>query len=514
MRIAPLINTSGIYTQNSFRSANVAVKRIPTVFFDKEGGYSKEFVGSVAIKEKFSGGSVVNADIYKEIFQKDKKENSEKYFMTVNGKKVGEMILTIEEDDIFIAHLESLSRNRYRGIGSSFIQLAIEKSLKSPSKPPVKLNARKLHVFQRNPVPFYQKMGFVVQENISEQDKNFFGTPMYLHPMCESRWLERIKKKPILKQNPYAHTMDTCSFGSKSKDVSNISKNFNNKIDIVFSDIDGTIRSRANGISEATRASIKQLHETGVPVILSSGRPFGDLAPVSKELGVSPDYAITQQGTTIVDKNGNIIFEDLLDEKSANLIIELAKKYREIDPTVHLLMSFEGKVYSEIDPKLLPVVTSIAISKTDDSFSDLVKQGKRFSKAIFYKTDSVDFSGLNHVEDFLKASLPSDLCAFKSGKRFCEITNSTASKGNAALIIAKKMGIDLKNAAGIGDADNDFILIKTIKDNGGLGIAMGNSTDNLKNEADYITSDILDDGFAIAMREILKNNERLASAGS
>ena len=57
---------------------------------------------------------------------------------------------------------------------------------------------------------------------------------------------------------------------------------------------------------------------------------------------------------------------------------------------------------------------------------------------------------------------------------------------------------DLSNAVAIGDSMNDIELIRAA----GFGIAMGNAVDALKENADYVTKDIADDGFAHALRQL------------
>ncbi|NCB33683.1 MAG: Cof-type HAD-IIB family hydrolase [Erysipelotrichia bacterium] len=76
-----------------------------------------------------------------------------------------------------------------------------------------------------------------------------------------------------------------------------------------------------------------------------------------------------------------------------------------------------------------------------------------------------------------------------------EITLKGVTKGKSALAIAALYGGTAKDCYGFGDSLNDLDLLKQC----GTGIAMGNAVEELKKQADYITSDILDDGIAGAM---------------
>ncbi len=71
----------------------------------------------------------------------------------------------------------------------------------------------------------------------------------------------------------------------------------------------------------------------------------------------------------------------------------------------------------------------------------------------------------------------------KSLVNYLEVTHPEANKGCALLHLASKLGIERTEIIGIGDNHNDIELIKTA----GLGIAMGNGVQELKDLADYIS---------------------------
>ncbi len=197
MKIASIDSTFAHPARPSFCAANVGTKVARGFGVDSFSKLKEsKYCGSTNIKDRITQKSL-KVDFYKTAFSEDK---SEAYFMTKeDGEIIGNMTLTIGDGAIFVADLESFQRQRYSGVGSAFIQLAVEKSLQHGGNIPIMLNAQKLHIIQRNPVGFYKKMGFQEEKNVTESDINFYGTPMSLHPKCCGEWLERIKKNPILK---------------------------------------------------------------------------------------------------------------------------------------------------------------------------------------------------------------------------------------------------------------------------------------------------------------------------
>lgn len=62
--------------------------------------------------------------------------------------------------------------------------------------------------------------------------------------------------------------------------------------------------------------------------------------------------------------------------------------------------------------------------------------------------------------------------------------------------MADHLGLDPQLTMAFGDGGNDTAMIKAA----GIGIAMGNALDSLKQEADYTTTSVDDDGIWNAMQ--------------
>ena len=79
---------------------------------------------------------------------------------------------------------------------------------------------------------------------------------------------------------------------------------------------------------------------------------------------------------------------------------------------------------------------------------------------------------------------------------FTDITAKQADKGQGLLAIAKQAGLDPAFTMAFGDGGNDLSMIRTA----GIGVAMGNALDSLKQEADYITTSVDDNGIRHALQ--------------
>ena len=97
-----------------------------------------------------------------------------------------------------------------------------------------------------------------------------------------------------------------------------------------------------------------------------------------------------------------------------------------------------------------------------------------------------------------------ELYVVKSTPYFCEIGNPNATKSLGVEFLAKMWGINKEEILTIGDQNNDIELLKA----GGISVAMGNATPELKACADFVTDTIDNDGFVKAMEKFVFNPQK------
>ena len=78
------------------------------------------------------------------------------------------------------------------------------------------------------------------------------------------------------------------------------------------------------------------------------------------------------------------------------------------------------------------------------------------------------------------------------GGTLCQIMNSESSKWMSVKSLTEKIGIKTENIIAFGDDYNDFDMIK----NAGIGVAMGNAEQTIKQISDFVTDTNNNDGVA------------------
>jgi Cof subfamily protein (haloacid dehalogenase superfamily) len=79
---------------------------------------------------------------------------------------------------------------------------------------------------------------------------------------------------------------------------------------------------------------------------------------------------------------------------------------------------------------------------------------------------------------------------------FTDITAKGADKGEGIIALTTHLGQNPQFTMAFGDGGNDISMIKAA----GIGIAMGNALESLKNEADYTTTSVDNDGVLGALQ--------------
>ena len=297
---------------------------------------------------------------------------------------------------------------------------------------------------------------------------------------------------------------DTVSFKGREgiiKPITSLKTSNKKPIKMFFTDIDGTIRKYDGTIPKSAVKGIHMLQKAGISVIYATGRSSIELKPVMDDIGVKSDYLITQQGGAVLDKEGNILFEDKIKPQTVKKIAQIGSRLTQKDPQLKMVFYIEGVPTSNSQDAKLP--TNQNLDTAYMPIEEIVK--KNITKVLFLKKDSKSMDEMNPTRDALRNELDveNELTVFNSGTWYCEVSNKTTSKGQAIKFLTQHIGINLDECASIGDAENDLDMMRTINQGNGVSIAMRNAQDCVFKEAEFKTEHINNDGYFLAIKQLL-----------
>lgn len=265
---------------------------------------------------------------------------------------------------------------------------------------------------------------------------------------------------------------------------------------LIAIDVDVTLVNDDKKITQKTIENIKKAIKNNTKIVISSARSFYRLKDYLEELGLLEDnqYTISFNGAVIVENKSQEILSSInFQEKEVLELIELAKFFE----TPISLYAMNYLITEEI-PEIL---------KNNKHQKNVNFRVSKFEKIDFNKDRIYKIVFVNNPENItkIKQKLPQELYQkyeiTSSVTEYIEFVKKGITKSKALDFICQKCNIHKSEVIAIGDADNDLEMINFA----GLGVAMGNATNSLKEKADYITSSNNDDGVAkVIEKYILK----------
>ena len=274
-------------------------------------------------------------------------------------------------------------------------------------------------------------------------------------------------------------------------------------IKLVASDLDGTLLNKNKEITPRLFDALEKLDKLGIYFVPSTGRPFGTVPQAIKELPFLK-YVITSNGATIFDatEQKNII-ENYLTPEAVNAVIEIAKELPVI--TEYFI---EGKayiaknVYDDLTPFDLTEshVTYIKNSRTPvENFWEEMKKNNSILENINLVFKDMELR--KEIWDRLKALGLASVTAATT--KNIEITSLYATKAKALEKLCEVLRFERENVLAMGDGDNDMPMIEFA----GIGVAMANGEEHIKQAADIIADDCNDFGAAKILEQIIESKQ-------
>ena len=257
-------------------------------------------------------------------------------------------------------------------------------------------------------------------------------------------------------------------------------------IKLVATDIDGTLLVPEGEFTQAVKDCVAELCNKGIKVVLVTGRMHSAARLIAKDLNLDTPV-VSYQGGLIKDKD-KTLYEKCLTKKQAEKVINWAES-----ENIHLNLYDDDVLYSEKKCyEIERYCTNLHTQYTLKPFCDVGKTKVNKLLAIDYDNPA----RINKYEHVLPEIFP-ELYIVKSTPYFLEFSNKEASKYCAVEFLQKLWGIKKEETLTIGDQNNDIALLKA----GGIKIAMGNATEELKSIADDITDTVFNNGFVKAMKK-------------
>ena len=260
----------------------------------------------------------------------------------------------------------------------------------------------------------------------------------------------------------------------------------NNRKMIVV-DLDGTLLNINGGCSKKSKKYLSKLKDLGYIIVIATGRVLNDAINVVDGASFA-NYVISDGGGIVYDMDKKKIIDiKKIDMNEVRRVFDIYSS--DIDYITMCDMYYYNR-YGDNNTKM-DLFYDRKINDIDKFILD--------SEGILHII--VRFKDMGLIDRYCKI-LDSDRIdvlvmqdSFASS-RWIEIFSEGVSKYNAIKVISNIVGIDNKNIICFGDGRNDIDMIKIC----GVGVAMGNALDVVKDVADYVTISHNDDGIVYFLK--------------
>lgn len=248
---------------------------------------------------------------------------------------------------------------------------------------------------------------------------------------------------------------------------------------LIFFDIDGTlVPFNHNELPESTRRSLLKLRENGVKIFIATGKSLAQLSN-TKVMDVPFDGYLTLNGQLCYNSDFDLVFANPIDDREMEILAKIFDAKR-------IPFSLVGEFSRYIN-----YIDDIVVNRQLETNSAVPSVDKYKGEKIYQITAYVTEKQRKLLEDTL------DLCDVTSwAPDAIDIISKNGGKLNAIKYILESEHVSIEETMAFGDSENDLGMIGNV----GIGVAMGNASEKLKEIADYITDRVDNDGIKKALK--------------
>jgi Cof subfamily protein (haloacid dehalogenase superfamily) len=277
-------------------------------------------------------------------------------------------------------------------------------------------------------------------------------------------------------------------------------------IKLIAVDLDGTLLNSQHEMTDRTEKVLKAAIAQGIHVVIATGKTYRAAEHLIKRLDLKTP-GIFVQGTMSYNPDGSIHSQQTIDPRIARQIITFA------EDRGHQLGIYSGnRIFVR---KMYPRMEELTINYHEPmpeavgSLQNLLDSTIVNKIIVIYPGDGRRTQALrwqlhmqiNGSARLLSAGISDEI----------EVLPTNASKGAALKTLLKEFGVPPSQVLAIGDGENDIEMLELV----GMGVAVGNAGQHVKEVARAVVASNDEDGVAEAVERFALNAKQpeLAAEG-
>ncbi|WLD94150.1 Cof-type HAD-IIB family hydrolase [Alkalihalobacillus sp. AL-G] len=285
---------------------------------------------------------------------------------------------------------------------------------------------------------------------------------------------------------------------------------------LIAIDMDGTLVNNEMTINKDNVDAIKQAQQSGIEVVIATGRSYDEAITPVKEAGLTLPI-ICINGAQFRSSEGEVLDSIPISTKvyaDTAKVLEAHSIYYElytnkgtysndgemaIDIIVDIILSSNPELPEQKARELAEYRVRNGRLETVESYSSVLDD----PELEIYKLLSFSRNEENLKSAFNSLLTFKELAISSSAKDNIEITHRDAQKGIALQNYAEKLKVDMKEAMAIGDNYNDVSMFELVHHS----VAMGNAVEDIKKLCSFTTKTNDESGVAHAIQTFLTEDK-------
>lgn len=266
---------------------------------------------------------------------------------------------------------------------------------------------------------------------------------------------------------------------------------------ILVLDLDGTLTNSNKEITPPTMEALIEIQKMGKKVVLASGRPINGVAPLAEKLHLHEygGYTLSFNGARITNcSSGALIYNKTLPLDITQDVFEIARSFENLDIVTYddktIVSGIKPNYYDELESK----INAMEIRSVENFIEYVTVPVNKFLITGEPKI-------VLEAEEALKKKFHSYLNIYKSEPYFLEVMPQNIDKAYSLQKLLSSLGLTADEMICCGDGFNDLSMIQYA----GLGVAMENAQDLIKDHADFITKSNDEDGVLHVINTFLRD---------
>ena len=247
---------------------------------------------------------------------------------------------------------------------------------------------------------------------------------------------------------------------------------------MIVLDLDGTLMSSKNEILPETKEALIEIQKQGIIVVLATGRPTYGLLKAVEELRLEEfgGYTLSFNGGRIINaKTKELIYDKSLTPEICHELFDVSRELG-----INIMAYDEETIITTDDDEYI---------QTESRINDMpIRRVDNFKEAVLANSVKCLATGapdyIAEIEQKVITRYEGQLSICRSTPFFLEFMPQNISKAYSLQKLLDHLKLEKSEMIACGDGYNDLSMI----DFAGLGVAMDNAVDEVKEKAQYITS--------------------------